>query len=48
MIRFSNMGVIEVMKMQNILFAAQDGVVSKISAAKGDSLEVDDIILEFE
>jgi len=38
----------EAMKMENILFAAQDGVVSKISAAKGDSLAVDDIILEFE
>ena len=40
--------MIEAMKMENILFAAQDGVVSKISAAKGDSLAVDDIILEFE
>ncbi|MDH1255671.1 acetyl/propionyl/methylcrotonyl-CoA carboxylase subunit alpha [Comamonas thiooxydans] len=42
------LAVIEAMKMENILFAAQDGVVSKISAAKGDSLAVDDIILEFE
>ena len=42
------LAVIEAMKMENILFAAQEGVVSKISAAKGDSLAVDDIILEFE
>ncbi|MPT12813.1 acetyl/propionyl/methylcrotonyl-CoA carboxylase subunit alpha [Comamonas sp.] len=42
------LAVIEAMKMENILFAAQDGVVSKISAAKGDSLAADDIILEFE
>ncbi|GGH61851.1 acetyl/propionyl-CoA carboxylase subuit alpha [Comamonas phosphati] len=42
------LAVIEAMKMENILFAAQDGVVSKITAGKGDSLAVDDIILEFE
>jgi propionyl-CoA carboxylase alpha chain len=42
------LAVIEAMKMENILFAAQDGVVSKVSAGKGDSLAVDDIILEFE
>ena len=42
------LAVIEAMKMENILFASQDGVVSKISAGKGDSLAVDDIILEFE
>ncbi|MEG0201453.1 MAG: biotin/lipoyl-containing protein, partial [Comamonas sp.] len=42
------LAVIEAMKMENILFAAQDGVVSKVSASKGDSLAVDDIILEFE
>jgi propionyl-CoA carboxylase alpha chain len=42
------LAVIEAMKMENILFAAQDGVVSKVSAGKGDSLAVDDVILEFE
>ncbi len=42
------LAVIEAMKMENILFAAQDGVVSKVSAAKGDSLAVDDVIVEFE
>ncbi|MCE1249477.1 MAG: acetyl-CoA carboxylase biotin carboxylase subunit [Comamonadaceae bacterium] len=42
------LAVIEAMKMENILFAAQDGVVSKIVAGKGESLAVDDVILEFE
>ena len=42
------LAVIEAMKMENVLFAAQDGVVSKIAAAKGDSLAVDEVILEFE
>ncbi|RYF73455.1 MAG: acetyl-CoA carboxylase biotin carboxylase subunit, partial [Comamonadaceae bacterium] len=40
------LAVIEAMKMENVLFAAQDGVVGKISAAKGESLAVDQIILE--
>lgn len=41
------LAVIEAMKMENILFAAQDGVVSKIIAHKGASLAVDDVIIEF-
>lgn len=41
------LAVIEAMKMENILFAAQDGVVSKIVANKGASLAVDDVIIEF-
>ena len=40
--------VIEAMKMENILFAAQDGVVKKIVASKGESLSVDQMIVEFE
>ena len=40
--------VIEAMKMENVLFAAQDGVVSKIVAAKGESLSVDQVIIEFQ
>ena len=40
--------VIEAMKMENVLFAAQDGVVKKVVAAKGESLTVDQMILEFE
>ncbi|MBT2334808.1 acetyl-CoA carboxylase biotin carboxylase subunit [Variovorax paradoxus] len=41
------LAVIEAMKMENVLFATQDGVVGKISADKGESLAVDQIILEF-
>jgi propionyl-CoA carboxylase alpha chain len=41
------LAVIEAMKMENVLFAAQDGVVGKVSAAKGESLSVDQVILEF-
>jgi propionyl-CoA carboxylase alpha chain len=40
--------VIEAMKMENILFAAQDGVVKTVVASKGESLSVDQIIVEFE
>ncbi|MES2186909.1 MAG: acetyl/propionyl/methylcrotonyl-CoA carboxylase subunit alpha [Pseudomonadota bacterium] len=41
------LAVIEAMKMENILFAVQDGVVGKVLAGKGESLSVDQIILEF-
>ncbi|WP_439115184.1 acetyl-CoA carboxylase biotin carboxylase subunit [Hydrogenophaga sp.] len=40
--------VIEAMKMENVLFAAADGVVSKVLASKGESLVVDQPIVEFE
>jgi propionyl-CoA carboxylase alpha chain len=39
--------VIEAMKMENVLFAAADGVVGKIVATKGESLSVDQVIVEF-
>jgi propionyl-CoA carboxylase alpha chain len=39
--------VIEAMKMENVLFAAADGVVGKVLASKGDSLTVDQPIIEF-
>lgn len=39
---------VEAMKMENILRAEKKGVVSKLNAAAGDSLAVDDVILEFE
>ena len=39
--------VIEAMKMENVLFAIADGVVGKVLAAKGDSLSVDQPIVEF-
>jgi propionyl-CoA carboxylase alpha chain len=40
--------VIEAMKMENVLFAAADGVVAKVLASKGESLSVDQPIVEFE
>ena len=40
--------VIEAMKMENVLFAAADGVVGKVLAGKGESLSVDQPIVEFE
>ena len=42
------LAVIEAMKMENILFAAQDGVVAKVLAGRGESLAVDQVIVEFE
>ena len=39
--------VIEAMKMENVLFAIADGVVGKVLAGKGDSLTVDQPIVEF-
>lgn len=40
--------MVEAMKMQNILRAPCDAVVSDIIKSPGDTLAVDDIILEFE
>jgi propionyl-CoA carboxylase alpha chain len=42
------LAVIEAMKMENVLFAISDGVVGKLLAAKGESLAVDQAILEFQ
>ncbi|MFW8636904.1 acetyl-CoA carboxylase biotin carboxylase subunit [Cribrihabitans pelagius] len=39
---------VEAMKMENILRAERQGVVAKINAGPGDSLAVDDVIMEFE
>ncbi|MEL6840352.1 MAG: acetyl/propionyl/methylcrotonyl-CoA carboxylase subunit alpha [Pseudomonadota bacterium] len=39
---------VEAMKMENILRAERKGVVKKINAGAGDSLAVDDVIMEFE
>jgi propionyl-CoA carboxylase alpha subunit len=39
---------VEAMKMENILRAEKKSVVSKINAAAGDNLSVDDVIMEFE
>jgi propionyl-CoA carboxylase alpha chain len=42
------LAVIEAMKMENILTAAQDGVVAEIVATPGQSLAVDETIIRFE
>ncbi len=42
------LAVIEAMKMENILIAVNDGTVAAVKAAKGESLAVDQVILEFE
>ena len=42
------LAVIEAMKMENILFATQDAVVSEVRAVKGESLAVDQVIICFE
>ena len=39
---------VEAMKMENILRAEKKTVVTKVNAASGDSLAVDDVIMEFE
>ena len=39
---------VEAMKMENILRAEKKGVVASIKAAQGDSLQVDEVIMEFD
>jgi propionyl-CoA carboxylase alpha chain len=41
------LAVIEAMKMENVLTAAQDGTVAELLAARGESLAVDQPILKF-
>jgi len=43
-----SLAMVEAMKMENVLKAEKPGKVSKISVAEGDSLAVDEIIMEFE
>jgi len=42
------LAVIEAMKMENVLTAAQDGVVKEVLAGQGESLAVDQPILSFQ
>ncbi len=42
------LAIVEAMKMENVLRAERDLVVSKINAAPGDSLAVDAVIMEFD
>ena len=41
------LAVVEAMKMENVLIAERDGTIKKINAKKGDSLPLDEVILEF-
>ena len=41
------LAVVEAMKMENVLTAETDVTVKKVNARKGDSLALDDVILEF-
>ena len=43
-----DLAVIEAMKMENVLRAERDGKISKVLATVGDTLNVDQAILEFE
>ncbi|HUP07734.1 MAG TPA: acetyl/propionyl/methylcrotonyl-CoA carboxylase subunit alpha [Caldimonas sp.] len=42
------LAVIEAMKMENILVATQDRVVARVAAEEGETLAVDQVIVEFE
>ena len=42
------LATVEAMKMENVLRAEKKAVVKKVNAGAGDSLAVDDVILEFE
>jgi len=42
------LAIVEAMKMQNILRAESDGIVSAIKVKAGESLAVDQVIMEFE
>ena len=42
------LAVIEAMKMENVLRAERDGIIKELKASPGDSLAVDQIIMEFE
>ena len=42
------LAIVEAMKMENVLRAEHDGRVARIRVTPGDSLTVDQVILEFE
>ncbi|MGN6147404.1 MAG: acetyl-CoA carboxylase biotin carboxylase subunit [Rhizomicrobium sp.] len=42
-----SLAVVEAMKMENVLTAERDGKIKKVNAKKGDSLALDDVIIEF-
>jgi propionyl-CoA carboxylase alpha chain len=42
------LATVEAMKMENVLRAEREAVVAKVHVAPGDSLAVDQVIMEFE
>ena len=42
------LAVIEAMKMENVLFAEKDVVIAAVNVGTGDTLAVDQVIMEFE
>lgn len=40
--------IVEAMKMQNILKSERDGVIKSITVKAGDSVAVDELLIEFE
>jgi propionyl-CoA carboxylase alpha chain len=42
------LAVLEAMKMENALRAERNGVISKLNFSAGESVEVDEVILELE
>jgi len=41
------LGVVEAMKMENVLLSEKKGTVIGVPVSVGDSLQVDDIMMEF-
>ena len=41
------LAVVEAMKMENVLRAERDGKIGKVKVKDGDSLALNDVILEF-
>ena len=41
------LAVVEAMKMENVLRAEQDGTIAAVHVSQGESLAVDQVILEF-
>jgi propionyl-CoA carboxylase alpha chain len=42
------LAIVEAMKMENVLKAEKTSVIAKIPVSEGDSLAVDETIMEFE
>jgi len=40
--------IIEAMKMQNILKSEREGVIKSVNVKSGDSVAVDELLIEFE